>query len=105
MIILSDSTTIINPLLGVFLVVVIGAIVVYLLAFDAFLNLDELKTWLVLMILGMILTVLIYFTVKTAQKEYKIYLQDMTLEELETEYEILEVDGLILKCTKKGEMK
>jgi hypothetical protein len=38
-------------------------------------------------------------------KEYKIYLQDMTLEELETEYEIHDIDGLILECTKKGEMK
>ena len=105
MIILSDSTTIINPLLGVFLVVVIGAIVVYLLAFDAFLSLDKLKTWFVLLILGVIFTIVIYFMVKTAKIEYKIYLQDMTLEELETEYEIYDIDGLILKCTKKGEMK
>jgi amino acid permease len=101
MIILSDSTTIINPLLGVFLVVVIATIVVYLLTFDAFLSLDKLKTWFVFTILGVILTVLIYFIVETAQKQYKIYLQDMTLEELETEYDINEIDGLILHCTKK----
>lgn len=105
MIILSDSTTIINPLLGAFLVIVIAVIVLYLLGFDAISKLDELKTWFVFTILGVILTVLIYFTVETAQKEYKIYLQDMTLEELETEYDINEIDGLILHCTKKGEMK
>lgn len=36
-------------------------------------------------------------------KEYKVYLQDMTLEELETEYEPLAIEGLIIEAKKKGE--
>ena len=54
-----------------------------------------------IMLLGILLTICIYFTVKTAPKKYKIYLQDMTLNELETEYEVRDVDGLILECTRK----
>ena len=33
---------------------------------------------------------------------YDIYLDDMTLKELETEYEPYDIDGLVVKCKKKG---
>ena len=47
------------------------------------------------------------FLIDGAEKSYSICLTDMTLKELETEYEPYDIDGLILKCTKikKGEMK
>lgn len=74
-------------------------IIVYLLGFDKVFHLNEIKIWFVLLILGFLLGVCVYFT--EFKKEYKIYLQDMTLEELETEYDVVDIDGLILECTKK----
>jgi hypothetical protein len=47
------------------------------------------------------------FAIDGTEKTYSTCLIDMTLKELETEYEPYDIDGLILKCTKikKGEMK
>lgn len=49
----------------------------------------------------------VFYVIDGAEKTYNICLTDMTLKELETEYEPYHIDGLILKCTKikKGEMK
>ena len=38
---------------------------------------------------------------QTRQKVYKVYLKDMTLEEFETEYEPIKVEGLIIKAIRK----
>lgn len=104
MIILSDSGfTLSNPLWLIGAIIVGFVLFVYILgvAESYIYDFKEAKTWLILLVLGILLTICIYFTIKTAQKTYKIYLQDMTLNELETEYEVRDVDGLILECTRK----
>lgn len=60
----------------------------------------SLIEWLIMIacILPMLITVLIC----NRETRYDIYLDDMTLKELETEYEPYKIDGLVLKCTKKG---
>ena len=104
MIILSDSGfELSNPLWLIGAIIVCGVLVGYILevASSYSYGFKEAKTWLILLVLGILLTICIIFTVKTAQKTYRIYLQDMTLNELETEYEVCDVDGLILECTRK----
>lgn len=62
-------------------------------------------SWLIMIVC--ILSVLIAILMWNKEKTYYIYLDDMTLKELETEYEPYEIDGLILECTKikKGDKK
>ena len=56
---------------------------------------------LVLLFIGILTS--IYGVVKTSDKYYSIYLTNMTLQEFETEYEPISIDGLIITARKKGE--
>lgn len=53
-------------------------------------------------VFAFVISVLIAVLICNREKTYDIYLDDMTLKELETEYEPYGIDGLVLKCTKKG---
>ena len=41
----------------------------------------------------------------TSETGYKVYLTDMSLNEFETEYDVTDIDGLILEAYKKKERK
>lgn len=60
-----------------------------------------LISWLI--VFAFVISVLIAVLICNREKTYDIYLDDMTLKELETEYEPYNIDGLVVKCTKKGE--
>jgi len=71
------------------------------IVFDGF----KFKTLILIIIFTALLGLSVKFIIDGVEKSYDIYLIDMTLKELETEYEPHDIDGLILKCTKikKGE--
>lgn len=52
--------------------------------------------------IALVVTTTIALLICDKEKTYDIYLDDMTLKELETEYEPYRIDGLVVKCTKKG---
>lgn len=60
----------------------------------------SLIKWLI--VIACIVSMLIAILICSTEKTYDIYLDDMTMKELETEYEPYDIDGLIVKCTKKG---
>lgn len=61
----------------------------------------SLIAWLI--VIACVATMFIALLICDKEKTYDIYLDDMTLKELETEYEPYDIDGLVAKCTKKGE--
>jgi hypothetical protein len=60
----------------------------------------KLIGWLIA--IACVTSVLLVILIDNRKTTYSIYLTDMTMKELETEYEPYDIDGLILKCTKKG---
>ena len=76
-------------------------ILIYLIAIG---TTDGFSTSLIkwLIVIASIVSMLIAFLICDREAKYDIYLDDMTLKELETEYEPYNIDGLVLKCTKKG---
>ena len=60
----------------------------------------SLIKWLI--VIACIIPMLIAVLICNRETSYDIYLDDMTLKELETEYEPYNIDGLVLECTKKG---
>lgn len=91
----------VNVICALAIVVLIGMLValIFVGTTDGFSA--NLIKWLIVTacIVSMFLAVLIY----NMEKTYKIYLDDMTLKELETEYEPYAIDGPVVKCIKKGE--
>lgn len=61
----------------------------------------SLIKWLI--VIACIASMLIAVLICDRDTRYDIYLDDMTLKELETEYEPYDIDGLVVKCTKKGD--
>lgn len=81
-----------------FIIFGIGVILGTLGMFDEFSIITVV--WITAVSLGLIIcgAIGVY---RTRQKEYKVFLQDMTLEEFETEYEPINFEGLIIKARRK----
>lgn len=61
----------------------------------------SLIIWLIVAVC--IVSMIIAILIRNRETTYSIYLDNMSLKELETEYEPYAIDGPVVKCTKKGE--